>query len=129
MESYAYNLGLAFQIRDDIFDYTPQLNTGKPYGADIKEKKLTLPLILALKSATIEERESLLRDIRFAEAEDEHLVERTFAIVEKYSGNASAQKALNEHCRKAEESLSGLKESIYKNHLIELTRFVGSRES
>jgi geranylgeranyl pyrophosphate synthase len=49
--------------------------------------------------------------------------------VEKYSGTASAQKALEEHCRKAEESLSGLSESIYKNHLIELTRYVGSRES
>ncbi len=129
MESYAYNLGLAFQIRDDIFDYTPQLNTGKPSGGDIQEKKLTLPLILALKAATEQERESLLRAIRFAEAEDEHIVESTFALVKKYSGTASAQKTLEEHCMKAEESLSGLKESIYKNHLIELTRFVGSRES
>jgi octaprenyl-diphosphate synthase len=129
MESYAYNLGLAFQIRDDIFDYTPQLNTGKPSGGDIKEKKLTLPLILALKAADKDERESLLREIRFAGAEDERLVEDTFALVEKYSGVAAAQKVLEKHCREAEKSLSGLSESIYKNHLIELTRYVGSRES
>lgn len=128
MERYAYNLGLAFQIRDDIFDYTPQLKTGKPSGGDIKEKKLTLPIIAALNSASKEEREEMLREIRLAQPDDDKLVEKTFALVKKYNGVDVAQKALEEHCKRAEESLSGLKPSIYKNHLMELTRYMGSRE-
>jgi octaprenyl-diphosphate synthase len=128
MEQYAYHLGLAFQIRDDIFDYTPQLNTGKPTGGDVKEKKLTLPLIAALKAAGEEERELMLDAIRFAGYEDDKLAEQAFALVEKYNGNAVAQSALEYQCNMAQECLMSLPDSIYRDHLVELTRYMGSRE-
>ena len=48
---FGQNIGIIFQIRDDIFDYSPDIQTGKVAGADIKERKITLPLIGALKNA------------------------------------------------------------------------------
>jgi len=127
MERYAYHLGIAFQIRDDIFDYMPQLNTGKPAGGDIKEKKITLPLICALNLATLEERESLMVLMRDTTDED-MLVDEASDLIEKYCGIELAQKALLGHCKNAEDALSVLNESLYKSDLIKLARYVGSRE-
>jgi len=127
MERYAYHLGIAFQIRDDIFDYMPQLNTGKPAGGDIKEKKITLPLICALNSATSEERGSLMVLMRET-IDDERLVNEANSLIEKYSGIQLAQKALLGHCQSAEDALSVLNESVYKSDLVKLARYVGDRE-
>lgn len=127
MERYACHLGIAFQIRDDIFDYMPQLNTGKPAGGDIKEKKITLPLICALNSATESERESLLNLLRETFTDDEKSVVEATKLIDKYSGIALAQSALMEHCQKAEESLSILEDSVYKRDLVQLARYVENR--
>ena len=51
VDTFAYHLGLAFQMRDDILDYSPQLSLGKPTGVDIAERKITLPLLGALANA------------------------------------------------------------------------------
>lgn len=61
--NYAYHLGLAFQMRDDIFDYTPALNTGKKPGGDLLERKITLPLLGAFESASQSETEHIKREI------------------------------------------------------------------
>ncbi len=127
MERYAYHLGIAFQIRDDIFDYMPQLNTGKPAGGDIKEKKITLPLICALNCATSEERESLISMMRET-TDEERLVDEASNLIDKYYGIELAQAALSGHCKSAEDSLSILNESLYKSDLIKLARYVGERE-
>lgn len=127
MESYAANLGIAFQIRDDIFDYMPKLNTGKPAGGDIKEKKLTLPLIYALRAATEQEKSAFLKLLKESDQDDEKLVPQATSLIDKYSGVSKAQNTLTKYCHKAEESLSVLKESIYKRDLINLTKFVGTR--
>ena len=56
LASYARNLGLAFQIKDDIFDYaSPEAEVGKPVGIDLKEQKITQPLLCALEKASSEE--------------------------------------------------------------------------
>ncbi len=127
MESYAIHLGMAFQIRDDIFDYMPQLNTGKPAGGDILEKKITLPLIYALNASTEEEKETFMKLLRQSDVEGEILVYQANNLITKYSGIEKSQKALIEQCSKAEESLSDLKESIYKRDLVRLARYVGDR--
>ena len=128
MEIFARHLGIAFQIRDDIFDYMPGLNTGKAAGGDIKERKITLPLICALNSCTESERQSLYNSLRGAPEDDDKLVSEATALIGRYSGIEKAQKALLEHCQKAEESLNILEDSVYKTDLIQLTRFVGQRE-
>lgn len=127
MEEYAGQLGIAFQIRDDIFDYMPGLNTGKPAGGDVVERKLTLPLIAALKSATAQERENMISMLKNSDTEEELLMSEAVRMVEKYSGIAIAQEALTERCKRAAEALSFMDESDYKNDLIQLTRYVGER--
>ncbi|MEN6618111.1 MAG: polyprenyl synthetase family protein [Rikenellaceae bacterium] len=127
MERYACHLGIAFQIRDDIFDYMPKLNTGKIPGGDIKEKKITLPLICALNSATGQERESLMILMRGTLLDGDKLVSEATMLIEKYSGTTLAQSILMEYCQKAEESLSILEDSVYKNDLVQLARYVGNR--
>lgn len=57
--SYAEQLGLCFQIRDDIFDYFPSTDVGKPTGNDLREGKVTLPLLHALQVASAEETEKM----------------------------------------------------------------------
>lgn len=63
LKQFGELLGLAFQIRDDLFDFGVD-DVGKPLGIDVQEKKLTLPLIYALRSATPSERRSILKLIR-----------------------------------------------------------------
>ncbi|MCK9304145.1 MAG: polyprenyl synthetase family protein [Bacteroidales bacterium] len=127
MEEYARNLGIAFQIRDDIFDYMPDLNTGKSAGNDIRESKITLPLIAAMEIAGVKEREKIISLLKEKGDTPENVKEIIFAFVKKYSGIALAQATLTEHTKKAEEAISSLKESSYKRDLIEFTKFVGNR--
>jgi len=63
VNSFAYHLGLAFQMRDDILDYSPQLAIGKPVGQDITERKITLPLIGAFCNAGEAAAKEILADI------------------------------------------------------------------
>lgn len=60
MKDLGENIGMAFQIRDDIFDYEPKGLSGKPHGNDIREKKITLPLIYALDNSTKIQRKHVL---------------------------------------------------------------------
>lgn len=127
MERYAYHLGVAFQIRDDIFDYMPDLDTGKNAGTDIREKKLTLPLICALNTAGKERGNSILSFIKESREGDPTLVQRTFAFVDEYDGVGCAQSVLCEHSDKAIEALSILEDSVYKFELERVARYVGER--
>ena len=64
LEKIGYNIGVAFQIRDDILDYDGGDRTGKPTGADLRERKITLPLLGALCGSPREEEiRSMIRDI------------------------------------------------------------------
>jgi octaprenyl-diphosphate synthase len=105
------------------------MNTGKPAGGDIMEKKLTLPLIAALKEASASERDQLLESIRVAGPEERELAAKALELVEKYNGKQIAQKALEEQCKKALDCLDVLPDNIYKQHIIALTKYMGSRES
>jgi len=60
LEKFAHVLGLIFQIRDDIFDYYPSTDVGKPTGNDIREGKITLPLIYALNNCTAEQKQDMM---------------------------------------------------------------------
>lgn len=129
MSEYAYHIGVAFQIRDDIFDYTPKLNTGKSAGIDIKEKKLTLPLLKALQNASKEEQSSILDYIKESNPESEGFFSKIMNFVNSKDGLKLAQIQLNEHCNKACDAISHLKSSVYKNHLTDLARYLALRES
>ncbi len=135
--NYAHELGLAFQIRDDIFDYAPKMNTGKMAGADIKERKITLPLLCAMKRASKEESDYIRKRVSAIEntltkgeeigAEDMDVINTVNAFVQQYNGIADAQHILEEHSRKAIQSLSCIPDSKAKERLVQLAEFVGTR--
>lgn len=116
ISDYGYELGVAFQIRDDIFDYSPALDTGKPYGEDIRERKITLPLIEAFNVSGAEERLRIINLLLSTssnnkEAED-NLVNSVFSFVERHNGIASAEKKLAGHSLKAINLVNSLQAEL-----------------
>ena len=127
MMRYAYHLGIAFQIKDDIFDYMPDLDTGKRAGSDIREKKITLPLIYALADAPAEKRADMVEIIRNSPGEDDSLPIKTLNFIEKFSGLESAKRTLDSHIDRAIGLLGCITDSPYKQQLISITHYVGDR--
>ena len=136
MAEYAYHLGLAFQMRDDIFDYSPKMDTGKLPGADLKERKITLPLLCAMEAAPQEEtaireliggiENTLEKDSCVSDSEREIIVSVN-EFIGKYNGIAKAQEILEHHVKIAEDAISILPQSTAKERLIQLVQYVGKR--
>jgi octaprenyl-diphosphate synthase len=136
---YACQLGIAFQIRDDIFDYSPQLNTGKAAGADILERKITLPLLCAMKSAGEVERGRILDTISsiadskllLGPVRDEDLsaAKAVTRFVQKFGGTESAQIILKKHINRAIECINAFPDSEARQYFISIARYVGERDS
>src|SRR2546429_4149059 len=86
LRDYAWNLGMAFQLVDDVLDFTAHEKTlGKPVGGDLREGKVTLPLVYALECATTDERrlvERVLSDRHYGSVP----LDRILALIENYSG-------------------------------------------
>lgn len=91
-------LGLAFQIRDDIFDYMPEQGIGKPVGVDIVEKKITLPLLCAFGNVGKDEERKIREKIR---AGEEGVRDEVIAFVRENGGIQKAQEILEEYIGKA----------------------------
>lgn len=127
MANYAYYLGVAFQIRDDVFDYIPSLDTGKEFGKDIKDKKLTLPLICALDSCDKEKKEEIINFIKESKSDNPALVKEVFAFVKEFDGLGGAESVMEEYSKQAVASLEVVEESPYKSTLIEIAHYVGKR--
>ncbi|MBO7278581.1 MAG: polyprenyl synthetase family protein [Bacteroidales bacterium] len=131
---FAEQLGLSFQIRDDIFDYSPQLETGKAGGSDILERKITLPLLGAFHKADEtpegqQEKAALLAAIEQIDPtenkpEYEAIQQQTQAFVLRYDGIAYADQALNVCIQKAKKALDVLVDSPYKTALLNLTDYM-----
>ena len=129
LEFYGRNLGLTFQIADDILDFTGDAQTmGKPVGHDLHEDKITLPLIHALKAAPEEERtsiEDLLQQQHKGDAQYRQLV----AFVEEYEGVATANKCAREYATRAQECLKVLNPSPARTALELAVRLVVERNN
>lgn len=138
IEEYAYELGVAFQIRDDIFDYTPSMDTGKKGGADIKERKITLPLLCSMESASAEEVKHIREIISQIEntftkggkitPREQEIIDQVNEFVCRYNGVAKAQSILEEHSQKAIAALAPLSQTRAKEYLAALAEYVGTRE-
>ena len=136
VSKYAYHLGLAFQMRDDIFDYSPKMDTGKLAGADIKERKITLPLLCAIEAAPEEGsnirtliggiENSITKGDQITES-DKEIICSVNQFVQKHNGIEKAQEILEQHVDIAIEALSSLPSSYAKERLVQLVKFVGSR--
>jgi len=128
MRNYGENLGLAFQIRDDILDYIGSSKlVGKPLGADIKDKKITLPLIYSLKQATKNERANVIKMIKNGKKKNN--IEEIIEFVNKYDGMKYAFSIAKEYSKKAKESLSIFENSESRFALEALVDFVIERKN
>jgi len=119
-------LGCCFQMKDDIFDYMPQVHIGKPTLNDIREGKITLPLIYALKKATIEEQEQFKERMSNLPVSDEtvHFVNN---LVEKYEGCMFAAKKMEEYAVQGRAALAMFAESPEKEALLNMLQYTMTR--
>jgi octaprenyl-diphosphate synthase len=127
MYEFGVNLGLAFQIKDDIFDYQAKGALGKPTGNDIKENKLTLPLIHALSNADRSTRKAILSKLRKSKR-SQKAVEEVIQFANEYGGIDYATQKMNEYKDKAIAALESFPESIYRDALVDMANFVVNRK-
>ena len=120
-------LHIAFQIQDDILDYAKDLNTGKAYGNDIREQKITLPLILGLNNATPQQQD-YIRQIYRKETITQQEVDNIIDTITNLGGIASAKDAIDMHIAKAYSLLDCLPDSEYKQSLRLLVQDIATRQ-
>lgn len=119
-------VGLAFQIKDDLFDYG-EAKIGKPRGIDIKEKKMTLPLIYALNKASFFEKRRIMNLIKNKSHQNKS-VEEVIQYVKTSGGLEYAISKMTELKEQAIKLLDVYEDSEYKRSLIGLIEFTISRE-
>ena len=129
VREYAVSLGLAFQIRDDIFDYSPEMDTGKPAGVDILEQKITLPLLGAFRNAGKEKESAIRERIGRISENPGQTREEILSFVRENKGIDYARKVLDSYIGKALDALEQLPESQDRTYLEELAHFVAERQS
>ncbi|MFK8297233.1 polyprenyl synthetase family protein [Capnocytophaga cynodegmi] len=126
MRLFGEYIGMAFQIKDDLFDYTEE-SIGKPTGIDIKEQKMTLPLIYTLNTCTEKERKWIINSIK-NHNKDKKRVREVINLVKEKNGLAYAEGKMREFQQKALEILSKFPDSEYKNALILMVNYVIDRK-
>jgi octaprenyl-diphosphate synthase len=127
MRQFGELIGLAFQIKDDIFDYGTGEHIGKPTGIDIREQKMTLPLIYALQNAPA----AIQKELRYIiknEYDVSHRVQRAIQLVWESGGVQYAQKRMEALAAQALEILSSYPDSTAKASLIGLVAYTMNRE-
>ncbi len=127
MHCFGEMVGMAFQIVDDILDYTPDNNTGKPAANDIKERKITLPLIITLQKADEALRKDILDAVDRA-ATDDSAVEFIREQVAKANGVNDARQVLHKFLQRALSCLAKLEDTPYRQAMIDLCAFVAERD-
>ena len=127
MRAFGEKIGMAFQIKDDLFDYGED-EIGKPLGIDIKEKKMTLPLIFALSKAGWLEKRKIIGIIR-NESDKPKKVSEVISFVKQSGGIEYANQVMNNYHQEALQLIAGLPESDYKKSLVELVQFTIERNN
>jgi octaprenyl-diphosphate synthase len=119
-------LGYCFQIKDDIFDYYNDMNIGKPTGNDIREGKITLPLLYALKTAPADESSHYMDLIAGQDFTPEN-VTALIDFAKRQGGIEYAEKRLKEYKQKAVEIINDFPESDARNSLLLLADYFAER--
>jgi octaprenyl-diphosphate synthase len=127
MHQFGELTGIAFQIKDDLFDYGSEKDIGKPTGIDIKEKKMTLPLIYALNNATRSDKRRIINIVKHHNEEPEKVAE-VISFVHASGGIAYARERMYEYRKKALDILGEFPESPARKSLHDLVIFTTERE-
>ena len=127
MRRFGEAVGMAFQIQDDILDYTPTAQTGKPACNDLREGKITLPLLSVLERASESRREELIERLSHCH-EDDAAVEYLRSTVESEGGLRYAGEVMHGYIARATEMLSDYADSEYRSALVNLCAYIAERD-
>lgn len=127
MQNFGEALGIAFQIVDDILDYTPDNNAGKPVANDLRERKITLPLIEVLDRVDEATREQIIARLELC-ATDETAVDFIWSKVKEHDGVRLATQTMQRFLQRAMSELAVLPETPFREALINLCSFVAERD-
>lgn len=127
MKEFGELLGIAFQIKDDLFDYQLANNSGKPSGIDIKEQKMTLPLIYALNNASRSDKKFMINVVK-RHNKNRPKVEKVMKMVLQSGGIEYAENKMQEHKSRAIDLLKNFSDSPAKASLIKLADYVILRD-
>ena len=119
-------VGIAFQLKDDLFDYGDK-KIGKPVGVDLKEKKLTLPVIYAINNSSKSKKKWLINSIK-NHNKNNKVIKEVIDYVKAVGGLEYSNNKLNLIHQSALNDLKELDESVYKESLIKLINYVIERE-
>lgn len=126
LRSFGEMVGICFQIKDDIFDYFDDESIGKPTGNDMREGKLTLPVIYALRSTNNTEMLDIANAVRKGEATDSN-INRLVSFAKENNGIKYAEEVMNKYAIKAKELLEVYPESDIKQSLLSYVNYVVTR--
>lgn len=120
------NIGIAFQIKDDLFDYGKR-KIGKPRGIDIKERKLTLPLIYTLNEVDNRKKKWIINSIK-KHNRDKSIIKEIISLVKETGGLEYAIEKMNYFHKIALEDLNKLPDNEFKSSLTEMINYVIQRD-
>lgn len=127
MRNIGEKIGIAFQIKDDLFDYGLGGKIGKPTGIDIKEKKSTLPLIYALNNASSSDKRRILRIVK-RNSKNKKEVDHVLNYVLQSGGIEYSDEKMRNYASNAIDEIKSLPETDARNSLIQLVQFTIDRE-
>ena len=126
MRDFGELIGIAFQIKDDLFDYT-ESNIGKPTGIDIKEQKMTLPLIYTLNTCSEKDKKWLINSVK-KHNNDKKRVKEVITFVKENGGIEYTTTKMEEYKAKSLQILNTYPDSEYKESLNTMINYVVNRK-
>lgn len=126
LHDFGLAVGIAFQIKDDLLDFDDSVKTGKPRGGDIKEHKLTLPLIHALGQVDATQKRFIINTVK-NHSDDDAKVSRVMDLIHTSGGIDYARQQMEAYREKAFALLERFPDSPYKEGLIRLVQFTTDR--
>ena len=126
MRLFGETVGIAFQIRDDLFDYGSDSNIGKPTGIDIKEKKMTLPLIHALSNSDRAEKRFIINTVKNHNTDGKR-VAKVIEMVREKGGIEYTNARMKEYQQRALSMLESHPDNEARRSLTDLVNFVIDR--
>ena len=127
MRKFGEAIGIAFQIQDDILDYQRDNNTGKPANNDLREHKITLPLIEVMERCSEQQRAEILELLRRCDQDDEAL-DKLHNLVVEGGGLEAASGVLKSYLTRAMHLLHKYDDTPYRQSLLDLCTFIAERD-
>ena len=127
MRKFGEAIGIAFQIQDDILDYKRDNNTGKPANNDLREHKITLPLIAVMERATEEQKAAIIELLRRCSDNDKAL-DKLHNLVVENGGLEEASDVLKSYIARAMHLLHKYDDTPYRQSLLDLCTFIAERD-